>query len=316
MRSSETPITAIMMTALKNYREFRAQDHSFQTHTVPTNWQPALDTHIEPERLVNRIGGKALTVSDKTDDKSIKAPAAVDGPNFVRRVVVFTLTFDKGLISSLYNHLFSRLEGLEKPIQVEFARHELAAKKALGSRPLYIFLADEAIVQEPFKEIRDGIIDYMQNGGMVLAMGYFVTMLSWPDVRQFFSQVGLSWVMATHCKENVTLNRTAVGDDDEADRLYQCFDHRARFVMNVRPDDNWYGPTRKFKDANGVEFYDDEQDFVRSSFAVGRVGRGTFVYVGDCSMREEADEVILAIMSADFSPSLTTSSVARSTAFK
>lgn len=160
--------------------------------------------------------------------------------------------------------------------------------------PTAVLLTDQALTEPEHAAVWDAALQYIRQGGIVVAMGHLPSFTSPLDLKPFFAKAGLPWEAASYHRTTLSLNRAAVGRS-VASKLPSEYSQKALAVKNVAPGDVWYGTTAGSVVESMVFSPTSAHNPSESPSVLAKVGNGKLGYVGDVNAEEGSNLVILAM---------------------
>ncbi len=185
---------------------------------------------------------------------------------------------------------------LQQTCNLRYAHDMRQVNQALLQQqtPTVILLTDDAMTRAKNTSTWERVLEYVRQGGTVIAMGRFSSFVKPNDIKPFFQRAGLDWDQGAYHRTTLELNRGAI-DEEIARELLPRYSQKALQLKNVRPEDMWYKTTEVSVIESAVFAPDSAHDPGLTAVALAKVGKGRLGYVGDVNAEQGSDAVILAM---------------------
>jgi hypothetical protein len=160
--------------------------------------------------------------------------------------------------------------------------------------PTAVLVTDHALTEPENASVWETALQYVRQGGTLVAMGHFPSFTPPLDIKAFFAKAGLPWEAGSYDTTTLSLNR-AVVKGRAASKLPRKYSQKALAVKNVAPGDVWYHTTSDSVMKSKVFPPTSVHSLNESPAALAKVGNGKLGYVGDVNAEEESNLVILAM---------------------
>ena len=160
--------------------------------------------------------------------------------------------------------------------------------------PTAVLVTDQALTERENAGVWETALQYIRQGGTLVAMGHFPTFTPPFDLKPFFAKAGLPWEAGSYHRTTLSLNR-AVVKGGMASKLPSDYNQKALAVKNVAPGDMWYRTTPDSVTESRVFPPTSVHNLYESPTTLAKVGNGKLGYVGDVNAGEESNLVILAM---------------------
>ncbi len=208
------------------------------------------------------------------------------------RVLLVSLEFQP-YFDQMYNAL---LDQLASKSRLQRAKSATSAIRLLSQNPAptAVLVTDQALTEPENASVWEAALQYIRQGGTLVAMGHFPAFTPPPDLKPFFAKAGLPWEVAEYHRTTLSLNR-AVVKGSVSSKLPSEYSQKALTVKNVAPGDVWYGTTPDSVVESRVFAPTSVHMLDESPVVLAKVGNGKLGYVGDVNAEEGSNLVILAM---------------------
>jgi hypothetical protein len=190
----------------------------------------------------------------------------------------------------------SLLDGITSKSRLQRAKSATSAIRALSElpAPTAVLVTDQALTEPENVAVWEAALQYIRQGGTVVAMGHFPSFVPPLDMKPFFAKAGLPWEAGSYHRTTLSLNRAAV-EGAVASKLPSEYSQKALAVKNVAPGDMWYHTTPDSVVESRVFGPSSVHNRRESPTVLAKVGNGKLGYMGDVNAEEESNLVILAM---------------------
>ena len=170
------------------------------------------------------------------------------------------------------------LDELNTMATVERATESESVIKGLaGQLPHAVLVSDAGISQHPAVYLK--LLAYIHNGGTLVFMGNFSSMIRPDEFAELVQAAGLFWRFGDYHRTTVYLNNSKQTSPHTS--LPPSYSAKAVFLSGVSSKDKWYL----------------QRDYHQgqSPVALTNIGKGKIGFVGDVNGEEGSDAVVLAM---------------------
>lgn len=235
-------------------------------------------------------------VPNDPDDGPTTSPGEAQAPTGSEqrpRVLVISIVY-VSWIEELYTFM---LDAIRSKAELHHATESLDAFIKLSSRPPpnAVIVTDEAVTIEKYAPLRNGVLQYIREGGTAIFTCLFSCFLPRFYFNRFFQWTGLNWRWKSPRDVRMFLNKGFV-PEAIVGRLPKNFMQTAVLVDNVDPEDLWYQNLgdwllQRTVLGNKVLYIPTNE----TAAALGRVGEGKIGYVSDIVLGNGSLNIVLAM---------------------
>lgn len=203
---------------------------------------------------------------------------------------VLLLSLDLGSpFDQIYQRLLERLNTVAALIHAHEAK--IALQSLVNQPPHAVLATDAGIAHHP--QVYAALLRYVRNGGTLILMGTFSSLIRPNDLDDLFQRAGLPWTHADYLR--TTVHRNNSSGARQLISLFSCYSQKAVFLANVTVGDAWYLPNDASRTESLVFQSEQIQIVQQTPIAFTSMGNGKLGYVGDVNGEEGSDAVVLAM---------------------